>query len=247
MKIIISNDDGIESKGIVSLIEKFSVDNEILVVAPDENKSACSHSLTIHKRLKLNNIDGFNCDNVYTLSGTPADCIKFAKLHFNDFKSDVVISGINREHNIGSDTLYSGTVAIAIEASFFGEISFAFSAFNCEDEDFDLFSDYALKIVNKFLPLSEKGDIWNVNFPKKELGIKGIKVTKLGKQLYSDRYEKIGENEYMLTGEILDHNQNDNDCDIEWLKKGYITITPILFNKTNHEKIKKIKEKCIEL
>ena len=97
------------------------------------------------------------------------------------------------------------------------------------------------------LPISDKGDIWNVNFPDANKSIKGVVITKLGIQMYSDRYEKCSENEYYLTGELIDHEMNESDCDIEWLKKGYITITPILFNKTNQRKINLFKEKCIEL
>ena len=97
------------------------------------------------------------------------------------------------------------------------------------------------------LPLSNKGDIWNINFPNvKPSEFKGFKITALGKQLYSDRYELVGENEYRLVGEIINHDENCLDCDIEWIKKGYVTITPILLNKTNYEKIKDIKKICKE-
>ena len=89
------------------------------------------------------------------------------------------------------------------------------------------------------MPVSNPGDIWNVNFPDRNLGeIKGIKITQLGKQLYSDRYEKVGYNQFVLVGELLSHENNAEDCDIEWIKKGYITITPLLFNKTNYTKLK---------
>ena len=241
MNILISNDDGVFSNGIIKLAERLSKRNNVLVVAPDENCSACSHSLTIGKALKLTERKISKNFKAYSISGTPCDCVKFAKLAFKDFKTDVVVSGINKAHNLGSDILYSGTVAIACEASFFGDVAFAFSSFNYGDVDFDAYAIIAEEIINKLLPVSCAGDIWNVNFPDEKLGeIKGIKITQLGKQLYSDRYEVVGDNEYVLVGELLEHNENDKDCDIEWVKKGYVTVTPLLFNKTNYKKLKDV-------
>ena len=241
MKILLCNDDGIYSSGIIKLAERLSCDNEVMVVAPNKNRSACSHSLSINKPIKITEIKEFEKFKAYSISGTPCDCVKIAKLKFSNFNADIVVSGINKEHNLGSDILYSGTVAIACEAAYFGNISFAFSAFNRDDNDFIVYSDYAVKIIDLLLPLSNRGDIWNINFPNVDVSkIKGLKITQLGKQIYSDRYEKVTENEYKLVGELVEHNENDSDCDIEWIKKGYITVTPILFNKTNYKKIKKI-------
>lgn len=239
MNILISNDDGIFSNGILKLAEKLSEKNNVLVVAPNDNRSACSHSLTIGKVIELEERKLSNRYKAFSITGTPCDCVKFAKLHFKDFKADIVVSGINKAHNLGSDILYSGTVAIACEAAFFENVAFAFSAFNYDDSDFEKYSEYAQFIIDTLIPVSNPGDIWNVNFPDKNLGeIKGIKITQLGKQIYSDRYEKVGENQYVLVGELLFHDENEIDCDIEWIKKGYITVTPLLFNKTNYKKLK---------
>ncbi len=243
MNILLSNDDGIFSNGILRLADELSKNNNVLLIAPDGNRSATAHSLSIGKAVKLKEHNLSKNYKAYSLSGTPCDCIKFAKLHFNNFNADVVVSGINKAHNLGSDILYSGTVAIACEAAFFNHVAFAFSAFNYGDSDFELYSKYAVKIINELLPVSKPGDIWNVNFPDTEnKTIQGIKITKLGKQLYSDRYEKVGDNEFVLVGELLDHNENDADCDIEWIKKGYITVTPLLFNKTNYAKLNLVKD-----
>ena len=248
MNVLISNDDGILSNGLKSLVNKFNKDNNVLVVAPDGNRSASSHSITIAKKIKLKDVsEQMNC-KAFSISGTPADCIKFAKLVFPDFDADVVLSGINKGHNLGSDILYSGTVGIACEAAFFGNIAFAFSAFSLEESNFDLYSEYAYKIVNTLLPLSKAGDIWNINFPDDtKTGIQGIKITPLGKQLYTDCYVKDRCGDYMLVGELIDHDQNVSDCDIEWIKRGYITITPILFDKSNYKKISEVSEICEKL
>ncbi len=248
MKILICNDDGINSKGLKILAERLACDNQVLVVAPDGNRTASSHSLSIGKRLKLEEQFNFKNCQAYSLSGTPADCVKFAKLFFSDFHPDVVLSGINKGHNLGSDILYSGTVSIAFEASFFGNVAFAFSAFSLEDSNFELYADYAIRIINLLLPLSSKGDVWNVNFPDDSKSqIMGVKITALGKQLYTDRYESVGENEYILVGELVDHEDNHHDCDIEWIKKGYITVTPLMLDKTDRKKILEVKDKCEKL
>lgn len=247
MNIILSNDDGVNSNGIIKLAEQLCKTNNVLVVAPSENCSASGHSLSIHKKIKLkkHHKDGYEC---YSITGTPVDCIKFAKLHFKDFKAEVVVAGINKGHNLGSDILYSGTVSIACEASFFGNVSFAFSTFSLGESDFEKYAIYAERIINALIPYSEPSDIWNINFPNlSPEDVKGVKFTCLGKQIYSDRYERVSENEYVLTGELLEHNENPIDCDVEWVKKGFISITPILLNKTNYKKIDEVKNICIKL
>jgi 5'-nucleotidase len=246
MNILISNDDGIKSNGLIMLAKKLSKKHNVLVVAPDGNRSASSHSLTITNSIKVKeNLDLKFC-KAYQISGTPADCVKVAKLMFKDFNPDIVVAGINKGHNIGSDILYSGTVSIACEASFFGHIAFAFSAYSLFESNFSLYAEYAEKIINCLLPKSKAGDMWNVNFPPTE-NINGVIVTSLGRQYYTDEYVKVGENEYVMQGEIINHNHNDYDTDVEWIKKGYITITPILFNKTDYKKVDEVKNICIQL
>lgn len=247
MNILLSNDDGITSNGLISLAKKLSEKNNVLVVAPDGNRSAFSHSLTLSRKLQLNKAEIQNC-TAYSLSGTPADCVKFAKLVFKDFNADIVVSGINRGHNLGSDILYSGTVSIACEAAYFGNVSFAFSAFSHGESDFSGYSDYAEKIIDALLPYSDTGDIWNINFPEVDAcDVKGIRITKLGKHKYLDKYVKIDKNNYMLVGTPDEEYVNHEDSDIEWIKKNYITVTPILFDRSNHEKIKSLKGLCEKL
>ena len=140
MNILISNDDGIKSRGIIELAKRLSDKHNVLVVAPDGNRSASSHSLTITNSIKVKQNFEFKGCTAYQISGSPADCVKVAKLMFKDFNADIVVAGINKGHNIGSDILYSGTVAIACEASFFGNIAFAFSAYSLFDSNFERYS-----------------------------------------------------------------------------------------------------------
>lgn len=242
MNILISNDDGIYSKGLKVLADRLSQKNKVLVVAPDGNRSAAAHSLSIEKPIKLVEENLSNNYKSISISGTPVDCVKIAKLLLTDFKSNVTVAGINKGHNIGSDILYSGTVSIACEAAFFGDVAFSFSAFSLGESDFELYSEYAEKIIDTLYPISSSGDIWNVNFPDVNKEIKGIKLASLGKHLYTDRYEKVEENSFKLVGELINHNDNLVDSDVELIKKGYITVTPILFNKTDYAKLIKFKE-----
>ena len=250
MNILICNDDGINSKGIIRIAEKLAETDKVLVVAPKNNMSACSHSLTIGKPIELCNEDFLNSENLraYSISGTPADCVKIAHHVLSDFKPDICVSGINKGHNLGSDTLYSGTLSVAIEAAYFGCVSFAFSSFSHDESDFEGFSTLAKKMIDVLLPFSIKGDVWNINFPTgRAEDVKGFKITRLGIHKYMDYYEKTEAGQYVLKGYPLFDKDENIDCDIYWVNSGYVSITPILFNRTDYEKIGRIKSECEKL
>lgn len=248
MNVLVTNDDGVNSQGLIKLAKKLSINNKVLLIAPDGNRSACSHSLSVGKDLKVVKINIDDNFEAYKTSGTPVDCVKISKLVFSDFKTDIVVAGINKGHNLGSDILYSGTLSAACEGAFFNLVSFAFSAFELGESDFDGISNYAVSIINKLYPLSNKGDIWNINFPPCSPNrYKGVKIAKFGKQLYSDRYEKIGVDTYRLVGELIDHNENEQDCDVEWIKKGYVSVTPVLYDKTDKNRLDKFKNINLDL
>ncbi|MBO4251508.1 MAG: 5'/3'-nucleotidase SurE [Clostridia bacterium] len=244
MRILICNDDGIESSGLKALAEKLSDKNEILVIAPEGNRSACSHTLTVRESIQITEYGKIKGCKSFSISGSPADCVKIAIHIFSDFVPDVVISGINKGHNLGSDIMYSGTVAIAYEAAFFGIPSFAFSAFSHGESDFDLYSDFAAEILYKLYPFTDKNGIWNVNFPDSDLDVKGTKFTPLGTKVYIDEYVKDSDGRYRIYG-VVDESTEFSDCDIEWNKRGYITITPLKYDKSDYDLLKIIGEKCI--
>ena len=244
MKILISNDDGIESGGLKALAEKLSENNEVLVIAPNGNRSACSHSLTVQDSIKITEYDKIKGCKAYAISGYPADCVKVARHIFGNFIPDVILSGINKGQNLGSDILYSGTVAIAYEAAFFGFPAFAFSAYSHEEGDFSEFAEISEEILYKLLPFTKKGEIWNVNFPDFNTKIRGKKFTPLGNKVYADEYLCEGEGIYKLHG-IVDENVPCCDCDIYWNKLGFVTVTPLKYDKSDYELLKSIGEKCI--
>ena len=243
MNILICNDDGIKSNGLKALAERLAKNNSVMVIAPDGNRSACSHTLTIRNSVSVVPYKNLKGCLAFSISGTPVDCVKIAMLIFKDFVPDVVISGINKGHNLGSDILYSGTVAIAYEAAFFGLPSFAFSAFSHGESDFKFYSEIAENILYELLPISEKGVIWNVNFPDVNVKINGKKFTPLGDKIYTDEYVKEENGKYRLVG-VIDDKTDFYDCDVEWNKRGYVTITPLMYDKCDYKMIKKACDLC---
>ena len=239
MNVLICNDDGIRSKRLIALAKELNKKYNVLVVAPSKNKSACAHTLSVCKKIKLKKVNFINGVLAYSLSGSPADCVKFASHYFSDFKIDLVVSGVNNGHNLGTDILYSGTLSAAIEGSFFGYKSIALSCVSHDENDVDFWTERSVEIIEKLIPLSENGRVWNVNFPDvKPNDLKGTEFVALGQLLYNDYYKKVGINKYVLEGTPIDKIDNIERCDVEFSRKGYITITPILFDKTDYNKLK---------
>lgn len=241
MNILVCNDDGINSEGIIVLAKCLSREHNVLVVAPDGNRSAFSHSLTISSDITLREVYIDKSFRSYAISGTPADCVKFAHHVFSDFKVDLVCAGINVGHNLGTDVIYSGTVSAGLEANCLGIPAIAFSSTAKKDNLFTVAGEIALKIVDKLKNNLSNNFTYNVNIPNvAEEDIKGCKLTKLGIQVYTDKYECVSDGVYRLTGEPILHDRNDEDCDVEWNLKNYVTITPILFDKTDYLTIDKL-------
>ena len=183
MNILITNDDGIRADGIIELAKEISKNHNVYVVAPDSQRSATGHAITIHNPIMVN--EEFINDKIkaFSISGTPADCVKIGiEGLFKDISIDLVLSGKNNGPNLGTDVIYSGTVSAAIEGFIQNKPSVAFSLneFNMPKEEYAKASKYALKIVNDLedkLNILDDG-ILNVNIPMGE--IKGTKITILG-------------------------------------------------------------------
>ena len=178
MKILITNDDGINARGIIALAKEISKKHEIIVVAPREQKSASSHSISINNPIKIREEKLDENFKAYSLVGTPADCTQ-AGLSLLGGDIDIVISGINRGLNCGTDILYSGTVSAAVEGAIYSVPSIAISMdvdWSKEDEDYSK----AAKWISKILDVAEKGYlkenvVLNVNVPNiNEEDIKGL-------------------------------------------------------------------------
>lgn len=239
MRILVANDDGIESEGIKTLAKVLSKRHKVTIVAPDGNRSAFSHSLTISKNLTFKEVKVSDDFDAYTVSGTPADCVKFALHYFTDEKFDMVCSGINMGNNLGSDIMYSGTVAAAVEANFLGLKSIAFSNTGRKDFDFSANAAVIEKIFDKVAELSSTEYALNVNLPN--YAPKGVKFASIGIQKYSDSYVKNDDGTYRLIGEPVDMKQDEN-CDVVLSNKGYVTVTPVLYDRTDYAAMKNFKD-----
>lgn len=243
MNILVSNDDGINAEGINILARTLAANHNVIVVAPDSEKSASGHSITINNTLRLKKVDFADSLEAYSLSGTPADCVKFAVSYFSSVKFDVVIGGINRGSNTGTDVLYSGTVSCAAEAVSLKLKGIAVSSVGRKNNNYQAAADFVLKNLNDFYKLDLKNTLLNINVPDGE--IKGAVYTKLGLMIYNDKYQLLEDTEektFRLFGEAIDHNENDEDCDVEHVKRGFITVTPLLCSYTNFEVLQTLKQ-----
>lgn len=242
MNILVSNDDGINAEGIRILAKSLAKIHRVIVVAPDSEKSASGHAITINKTLSLKKVKFEDNIESYSLSGTPADCVKFALSYFSGVSFDVVIGGINRGSNTGTDVLYSGTVSCAAEATILNVKGIAVSCVGRKDSNFQAAADFLLKNLEDFCKLDLTSTLLNINVPNGE--INGAVYTKLGLMMYNDKYQLIKGKKvkaFQLFGEAIDHDKNEEDCDVEYTKKGFITVTPVICYYTNFELLKALK------
>lgn len=228
MNILLVNDDSIYAPGIITLANALKKEHRVFVIAPEQQMSGTSHSITFYGFLnyeKIDIIDGCEC---YILKGTPSDCTKFGiDVILGGFRPDVVISGINKGYNIGTDILYSGTVNAALEGAIFQIKSIAVSQ-NYDCDNFDFASRYIRKNLTSFLDIIPEKDYvcLNINIPSdKEEDIKGTKLVKVGENRYADYYEYVDERGYMIKGNPILDLPNEIDTDVEMIKQNYITLS----------------------
>jgi len=240
--ILITNDDGIFSPGIEALAVALKTIGDVIVIAPDREKSATSQSLTITKPLKVIQIN----PNKYTIDGTPTDCIALGIEKILDKKPDLVVSGINLGGNLGDDINYSGTVAAAKEGTLLGVPSFAISIVAFKDYIFEASMDIAPKIALMILKNGLPANtLLNVNLPLLPPDqIKGIKYTKQGKRIYNNSIKEIndpwGRPHFWIGGGIPTWDGGD-DSDYHAISNGYISITPLQLDMTDYEYLKKLR------
>ena len=240
MKFLISNDDGIFADGLYQLTKHLSSLGEVTVVAPDTERSATGHAITMHNPLRVREVKLPELNvPAYAVDGTPADCVKFGIDQVMKERPDFVFTGINRGSNLSTDVLYSGTVSAAIEGCIMGVPSVAFSLLFGKEMDYTYAGRVAAKIAALIFDKAlTPSTLINVNIPNisPEL-IKGMKVTRLGRKRYSNNYEKRedprGKTYYWLAGEMV-KEELDEDIDMEAVKNHYISITPLHYDLTDY-------------
>ena len=246
MRILIVNDDGYTSPGIRLLASALSNEHEVMVVAPIKCNSGMAHAMTFNKNIYLKKINiEENKYGCYSLTGTPADCVKLGTELMTSNPPDIIISGINNEPNIGTTLVYSGTAHAAMEASVLGYKSISLSSNPTCDEDFEYVVNYFKEHLELYLSLCSNEYTLNVNINNPHVGNIEHKVTPLGVRLYSDIYLVSEEDEngvpHKLIGNPLPVN-NVEDCDVTWFEKGYATITPLTSDHTLFSKINDLKK-----
>ena len=238
MKILISNDDGVNALGIISLAESLEQDHEVTVIAPSKERSSCGHGISLGEPLRLTKFR----ENVYACTGTPADCILVGIGQvFKESKPDLIVSGINHGANLGQDRYYSGTIAAAREASFRGIPSIAVSLITGPNggEGFNIAANFIAKLikhgVHKIIP---ELSVLNVNVPDiPEEQIAGVKVTFAGFQLYSEevveRVDTRGKSYYWVGGTYDGHKDiAGSDCNAVF--ENYISVNLQSLNGKNY-------------
>lgn len=239
---LLSNDDGITSQGLLELAHVIKEFGELFIVAPASEQSACSHAITITKPLRVKNIK----ENMYSVSGTPADCVMIACQNLLDVKPDWVISGINKGSNLGTDVIYSGTVGAAMEGCIQGCRAMAISL---DTFSAPFYFSTACKIFtllfNQTNPdeLINPGELLNINVPNIKFDqIKSIRSATLGKRTYTNtvqkRHDPRGIAYYWIGGgDRVSLSIEGSDCNLS--KENHVTYTvlsPSLYNKASTEK-----------
>jgi len=241
--ILVTNDDGIHSPGITALFNTMRNLGDVYMVAPDRERSAAGHSLTMHRPLKAEEVR----DRVYSVNGTPTDCVTLGINKLLPQKPDLIVSGINKGANLGDDITYSGTVAAAIEGTIFGVTSIAFSLMSARHYHFETGSFFALKIAEYVLSRSLPFDtLLNVNIPNiRREEIKGIKLTRQGKRIYENSIQEMlnpwGEKHFWIGGGKI-YWEHSGDTDMEAVQQDFVSISPIHLDLTNYNALKYMRE-----
>lgn len=247
MNILLTNDDGINAIGIRSLAKELSKIGKVTVVAPDRERSASGHSITLHSPLRVVKTDIDENIEGYMISGTPSDCVKIALESILDEEPDLVVSGINNGPNLGTDVLYSGTVSAAIEGAIHDIKSIAISTSYGEGKiNYEGATYFSCNLI-KFIMNLKKGLIFNINVPSlNKEDIKGTLITELGIRRYKNKYIKredpMGKSYYWLDGELIDI-ENKTSSDIKAIEDKYISITPLHFDLTDYKNLEILKKR----
>lgn len=242
--ILVTNDDGIESKGIKSLIEVAQKFGEVVVVAPDRPQSGQGHAITLTSPIRLSKRNIFGNIEAYECSGTPVDSVKLAKnILLKDRKIDLCVSGINHGSNASLNIIYSGTMSAAMEASIEGINAIGFSLLDySKNADFDGTKVFAEKLIKSMLDYKGPGgQLWNVNIPPLSTAkIKGIKFCKQGiggwKEDFKISEDPRGNTYYWLAGKFEDKD-NSEDTDLWALENDYISVVPSHHDLTDYDAI----------
>lgn len=237
MRILITNDDGINSEALPPLIEFFERFGEVVTVAPKFEQSGKSHAIDFHGEIEIKKVVLKGGYEAYSVDSSPADCVRFAVLGLKK-QIDLVISGINKGFNLGKDIVYSGTAGAVFEAGRLGINGVAIStdpssfehAFSKLDELCDFFKSNSLFKIN---------GLYNVNIP---LSSHDIRITRQGGIYYTDEFVHRGNDIYIQVGEPAPSVSDDTVYDIPAIQRGFVSVTPLTADRTDLESFKILKK-----
>ncbi len=248
MHILVTNDDGIESPGLLALKQALDPLGDVDVIAPDSNRSATARSITIRRPLEVEEVTLADGSSGYATDGTPVDCVRFAVLGLLGRTPDVIVSGINHGLNLGDDVTYSGTVAAALEGVLLGWPAIAVSQQAANHEHWDSGSAvYDFRAVAAFVarlvPVAirerfPRHVLLNVNAPAlPPERVRGARVTRLGRRIYNDRLELVegedgGRKRYLIYGDSPSHHP-EQGTDFAAIEEEMISVTPLHFDLTD--------------
>ena len=243
MRVLVSNDDGVDAPGIHCLARRLAVVGEVIVVAPDRDRSGASNSLTLDQPIRVNRLE----DGRYRVFGTPTDCVHLALAGLLDVEPDIVVSGINNSANLGDDVIYSGTVSAAMEGRFLGlpAIAVSLAAKDHKGQHYASAAQAALAIMERLLVDPLPADtILNVNVPDLPwVEVRGFEVTRLGNRHRAEPcipQEDPRGRQWFWIGPAGPEQDAGPGTDFNAVRRGFISITPIHVDLTRYQALEQV-------
>ena len=243
-KILVTNDDGVHSEGIIVLAKALSEVGDVFVVAPDRERSAIAHSLTLHRPLRVERVKR----NFYAVDGTPADCVYLGVNGIASSRPRMIVSGINKGGNLGDDVTYSGTVSAAFEGTLLGIPSFAISLVSRSHFKFQTAARFAVRVAKYIIRHDLPKDTFlNINVPNlDEKEIKSYRITRQGRWTHNgsgviEKVDPRGKKYYWIGGGQLIFDKR-GDTDFEAVSDASVSITPLHLDLTNYAFIPSLKK-----
>jgi len=238
MRILLTNDDGIFAPGLAAIYRRLGELGEVTVVAPVESWSGASHCITFFEPLACTKVDIEGLFTGFGVNGSPADCVKLACMQLHQGPIDLVVAGVNHGANVGINVYYSGTVAAAMEAAFLHVPSVAISVSSESHMDFERAAGYGFDVLKRLLPL-QSGDVININIPVLSRGEpRGVRVVPQATSGFHEYYIPQQRNPSEMVFQLAggDHRDEKVPADTTALAEGFITVTPLLPDMTDHPK-----------
>lgn len=237
MKILLTNDDGIQSEGLMIVAKWAKKLGDVTVSAPKFEQSGKSHSIDIHNPFEVKKVDYLDGVRAFSVDSSPADCVRFATLGLHE-TYDLVISGINKGLNLGEDIMYSATNGAIFEACTRGLKALALSTHVQSFDDAQAWLDRIYDFVQRN-NLFAYGNIYNVNVPK---DAKSILLTKQGGAYFTDDFFDLGDGTWRQEGHCIHQNNHDLTIDSDATIDGYVSVTPLTIERTNYNTYNALKD-----